>query len=631
MAKKSQIPTAAAATGRRRWRLLRFTLKWGLTFAIWGAVLSGVIIGYFAYDLPSLENAARVQSRPSVIILAADGSQIVETGDVTGVAVQAHDLPSFVVQAVIATEDRRFFDHFGLDLIGIARAFWVNARAGRIRQGGSTISQQAAKNLFLSPERTIRRKVREIILALWLEHEFTKDQILTIYLNRVYFGAGTYGIDAAARRYFGVPATRLNLHQAAVIAGLLKAPSRLNPLVNPAGAKKRARRVIHNMQAAGYLNAGTSRLETAQPLNFAKERAQQKFGRHFTDWVIEQLPDMVGSGARDVVVRTTLDPRLQALAEKQLKRHLARAGKNVGIGNGALVILGKDGAVLAMVGSRDYAKSQFNRAVQALRQPGSVFKPVVYLAGLRAGISPDTRLTDAPINIDGWKPRNHDGRFRGLITAAQGLAQSVNIIAVKIAERAGRSAVIKAARELGVSTDLPAHPSMALGAAEASLLEMTAVYAVFANGGIGVWAHGIKEIRTRDGDPIYRRAGGALGRVVNKTNAAAMNRMLAGVIQDGTGKAAAIGRPAAGKSGTSQGFRDAWFIGYTAELIAGVWMGNDNGRPMKRVTGGGAPARLWSAVMQKAHEGRPPRPLTGLGGKQPSARKRALQQWGSDG
>ena len=628
---KKPQQTSGPAPTRGRWRLLRFTLKWGLTLAIWGAVSVAVVIGYFAYDLPSVENAAKVQSRPSVTILAADGSEIAHIGDVSGVAVQVRELPYFVSQAVIATEDRRFYEHFGVDLIGIARAIWVNARAGRIRQGGSTISQQAAKNLFLTPERTIRRKVREIILALWLEHNFSKDQILTVYLNRVYFGAGAYGIDAAARRYFGVPATRLNLHQAAVIAGLLKAPSRLNPLVNPGGAKKRALTVIQNMRAAGYLTAGTSRLETARPLRFVKARARQKIGRHFTDWITEQLPDLVGSGVRDLVVRTTLDRRLQAMAEAQLGTHLARIGKAANIGNGALVILDGSGAVRAMAGSRDYAKSQFNRAVQALRQPGSVFKPVVYLAGLRAGITPETRMLDAPIDIDGWKPRNYDGRFRGFITAAEGLAKSVNIIAVKIAEKAGRGAVIEAARDLGLSTDLPAHASLALGAAEASLLEMTAAYAVFANGGTGVWAHGITEIRTKGGDVVYRRAGGGPGRVVSPENAAAMSRMLAGVIKSGTGKAAAIGRPAAGKTGTSQDFRDAWFIGYTADLITGIWMGNDNGKPMKRVTGGGAPARLWSKVMSLAHAGQPPRPLAGAGASQSSAWRRVLKNLSGGG
>jgi penicillin-binding protein 1A len=616
-------PQQAAAPGG--WRWLRFTLKWGLTLAIWGALFAALSVGYFAYDLPSVEGAAKVQSRPSVTILAADGTEIAQTGDVSGAAVQVRDLPFFVPQAVIATEDRRFYEHFGVDLIGIARAIWVNARAGRIRQGGSTISQQAAKNLFLTPERTIRRKVREIILALWLEHNFTKDQILTVYLNRVYFGAGAYGIDAAARRYFGVPATRLNLHQAAVIAGLLKAPSRLNPLVNPAAAKRRAKTVISNMLAAGYLTQGTSRLETARPLRFAQARARQKIGRHFTDWITEQLPDLVGAGARKVIVRTTLDPRLQALAEGQLKRYLARIGKASNIGNGALVMLGRDGAVRAMAGSRDYAKSQFNRAVQAMRQPGSVFKPVVYLAGLRAGIRPETRLNDAPIDIDGWKPRNYDGRFRGFITAAEGMAKSVNIIAVKIAEKAGRNRVIEAARDLGLSTDLPAHASLALGAAEVSLLEMTAAYAVFANGGTGVWAHGITEIRGQGGAVIYRRAGGGPGRVVSADNAAAMSRMLAGVIKSGTGKAAAIDRPAAGKTGTSQDFRDAWFIGYSADLITGIWMGNDNAKPMRQVTGGGAPARLWSKVMSKAHAGRPPRPLAGLDDQESSAWRRVLQ------
>ncbi len=607
---------------------MRFTLKWGLTLLIWGAVIGAVTVGYFAYGLPSLEDAGKLQRRPSVTILAADGSEIARTGDLSGVAVQVRDLPFYVAQAVIATEDRRFYNHFGIDLIGIARALWVNLRAGRIRQGGSTITQQAAKNLFLDPERTIKRKVREVLLALWLEQNFSKDQILTVYLNRVYFGAGAYGIDAAARRYFGVPAKRLSLHQAAVVAGLLKAPSRLNPLVNPDAAKKRARTVIANMRDAGYLTAITSKRETARPLRFQRAPSRRKIGRHFTDWIVEQLPDLVGAGARDVVVQTTLDPGLQRLAEVQLAAHMARAGKAAKIGNAALITLGGNGAVRAMVGSHDYAKSQFNRAVQALRQPGSAFKPVVYLAGLRAGITPATRLVDEPIDIGGWKPRNYDGRHRGAMTAADALAKSINSIAVKVAEKAGRRAVIEAARGLGLTTDLPSHPSLALGTAETTLLELTAAYAVFANGGTGVWAHGITEIRAVDGRVIYRRAGGGPGRVVSRQNAAAMNRMLAGVIKAGTGRAAAIGRPAAGKTGTSQDSRDAWFIGYTAELITGVWMGNDDGKPMRRVTGGGQPARLWAKVMSEAHKGRPPSPLAGMETPASSAWHRVLQKFG---
>ncbi|NQV57777.1 MAG: PBP1A family penicillin-binding protein, partial [Rhodospirillales bacterium] len=480
-----------------------------------------------------------------------------------------------------------------------------------IRQGGSTITQQAAKNLFLTPDRTFKRKIQEVLLALWLEHSFTKDQILTVYLNRVYFGAGAYGIDAAARRHFGVAAKQLTLYQAALIAGLLKAPTRLNPAVNPEGAKMRAHVVLGNMIAAGYLSQKTMKHEVTRPLRFVSVPQGQQMGRYFTDWIGERLTDLIGPVVGGVTVRTTLDTRLQGIAETELSKHLAAGGRAGSIGNGAVVVMSPSGAVRALVGGKSYAESQFNRATQALRQPGSAFKPIVYLAGLRAGLSPRTRLTDAPIEINGWKPRNYDGKYHGSMTLAEALSRSINTIAVKVSEKAGRAHVIKAARQLGLTTKLPAHPSLALGAGEVTPLELTAAYASFANGGRGVWAHGISDISDAKGNLIYRRQGGGPGRVVSESNAAAISQMLAGVIQHGTGTAAAIGRPAAGKTGTSQDFRDAWFVGYSADLVAGVWLGNDNNQPMKHVTGGGAPARLWRDVMVRAHAGMPLRPLAG--------------------
>ncbi len=594
-------------------RLVGFAAKWMVIAAIWGSVGLAVLLGYHAYDLPSVDKALLAQRRPAVTLLARDGSILASFGDTQGAAVRLGDLPVHLEQAVLATEDRRFRSHWGMDVIGLARAMMANLKAGRIVQGGSTITQQVAKNLFLSPSRTVRRKLRELLLALWLEHKFSKDQILTIYLNRVYLGAGTYGVEAAARKFFSRPAARLNLYQSALIAGLLKAPSRLNPQHDARAADRRARVVLANMVAAGFITpARAGRAGKGKARRAARPSRGAREGRYFADWIIEQLPGFVGPQAGDVSVLTTLDKRLQRIAQKKITRLMGGGAARVGATQLAFVALSPDGAVRAMVGGRDHAKSQFNRATQALRQPGSAFKPFVYLAALEAGLSPESRLIDGPVSIGDWQPRNYAGTYEGEVSLSHALAGSINTVAVKLAERTGRERVIGAARRLGLTTRLKATPSLALGTGEVTLIELVSAYGVLANGGTGVWAHGISEIRDRAGRLIYRRAGDGPGRVVEPRQVAAMNAMLSQVIEQGTGRAARLDRPAAGKTGTSQDFRDAWFIGYTADLVAGVWLGNDDGRPMKKVTGGGLPAHLWRDVMTGAHDGLPKRPLPGL-------------------
>ncbi len=603
----------------RPWRafawMFKKTLKWGTVAAVWAVIAFSLAAAWYASELPDVEEAFNATRRPTVTLLAADGSRLTTIGDVYGAPVKLRNLPPSLSQAVLATEDRRFYSHFGVDVIGLARAMMANIRARRIVQGGSTITQQVAKNLFLTPERTIKRKIQELLLALWLEHKFTKDQILTIYLNRVYMGAGTYGIEAAAAKYFGRPAATLSTYEAAMLAGLLKAPSRYNPLAHPDRAEARARQVLKNMAAAGYikpqdaLKAGKTAL-TARRL--AKTPDRSRLARHFTDWVLGQVPGYVNPGDRDIVVKTTLDPTLQRLAEAGVDKALYKHGAKAGISEAALVAIAPGGAVRAMVGGRNHAKSQFNRATQARRQPGSAFKPFVYLAGLEAGLRPGTVLVDEPVVIGQWRPRNFSKTHEGPVSLSDAMARSINTVAVKVAEHAGRDNVIGVARRLGLSGDFKRTPSLALGAQEVTLLELTQGYATFANGGAGVWAYGIEEILDRDGNLLYRRGGSGPGRVVSAAEVAAMNAMLAGVVTGGTGRAANIGRPQAGKTGTSQNFRDAWFLGFTADLVAGVWMGNDNGKPMKNVTGGGVPARLWRDFMISAHAGLPPRPLAGL-------------------
>ncbi len=613
---KGKAKKPAARTERRGfWRAIAWmsgkALKWGAVGAVWAVIAFAVLAAWYATELPDVDRAFNATRTPTVTLLAADGTELRTIGDVYGGPVSLGDLPSALADAVLATEDRRFYDHFGLDIIGLARAVVANLRAGRIVQGGSTITQQVAKNLFLTPERTLKRKVQELLLALWLEHKFTKDQILTIYLNRVYLGAGTYGVEAAARKYFHRPAARLTTYQAAMLAGLLKAPSRYNPNSHPARAKARTAQVLANMVAAGVL--GPKAAQAAKTGGAVRGPAPgPKKGRHFADWVLQQVSDYVNPGDRDLVVLTTLDPGLQRLAESGVKKALAKTGAKAGITEAALVAMTPSGAVRAMVGGRDYAKSQFNRATQARRQPGSAFKPFVYLAGLEAGLRPDSVLMDAPLAIDGWRPGNFTKTHAGPVSLADAFARSINTVAVRVAERAGRRRVIDTARRLGLAGDFKPTPSLALGVNEVSLLDLTQAYGPFANGGAGVWAYGIKEIRDGAGKLLYRRSGSGPGRVVAAPHVAAMNGMLARVISEGTGRAADINRPQAGKTGTSQHFRDAWFIGFTADLVAGVWMGNDDERPMKNVTGGGPPARLWRDFMKAAHRGLSPRALPGL-------------------
>ena len=596
-AKKAAKKSAPQRAGRGFFGGLFY---WGAVVSVWGVIVLGGVLAFYAYDLPDVDAAFAETRKPSVTVLAADGSELATVGDVYGAAVSVHDVPPSLPQAIMAIEDRRYRDHIGLDPIGLARAMWANIQAGRIVQGGSTITQQVAKNLFLTPDRTIKRKVQELLLALWLESKFTKDEIMTVYLNRVYLGSGAYGVDAAARRYFDVPASGLSTYQSAMIAGLLKAPSRLNPIADKKAADARARVVLGAMVAAGYLNDADAERARTERRDFVA-RVRGNGARYFVDWILDQVPDYV-SAERDIVVRTTLDPALQRAAERAVRDIVDAESK---VSQAAVVTMTPTGAVRAMVGGRAYGQSQFNRATQARRQPGSAFKPVVYLAALEAGLSPDTVMEDAPISVGNWSPVNFSGSYAGPMRLDHALAGSVNTVAVRVARHAGWGNVAKTARRLGITGDVPANPSIALGSAEVSLIDMTSVYAVFANGGHGVWPYAIEEIAGRDGQVLYRREGGGPGRVVKASDAAAMNRMLAAVIAEGTGRKAALDRPAAGKTGTSQNHRDGWFVGFTANTVTGVWMGNDDGSPAGHLTGGGAPARLWQLVMTAAERDRP--------------------------
>jgi len=606
MAKKAA--PSKQAPKRRRWPW--FMLRWSLVLASWSVLVGLIFLGWLAYDLPDVSRLNEIRKQPSITLLADDGTVIASYGDLYGVSLRLEDLPPYLPEAVLATEDRRFYGHFGLDPVGLARAAYVNIRDWKLSQGGSTITQQLAKNVFLTPARTIRRKGQEMLLALWLERNFSKDQILTLYLNRVYFGAGAYGVDAAARKFFGKSATQVTPYEAAMLAGLLRAPSLFNPVNDRKTADARARLVLDNMVAADYLTE-TKAATIAEHRDAATSYAASGHpGRHFADWVVDQISSYVGFVDRDLVVVTTLDTRLQAIAEAELTKLLNETGPESNVGQAALVTLSPDGAVRAMVGGRDYGGSQFNRATQSLRQPGSAFKPFVFLAGFENGLMPDSAMFDGPIKIGTWQPRNYKDDYRGDVSLREAFARSLNSVAVQVSERIGRKKVVEAARRLGITAELTPGPSIALGSSGVSLLELTGAYATFDNLGNGVWPRGIEQIRDRDGALLYQREGSGPGPVVEAQPVIDMLDVMTAVVRSGTGRAAKeIRRPAAGKTGTGQDFRDAWFIGFTAELVTGVWMGNDDNSPMKQVTGGSLPTLLWRNFMARALEGAPARPL----------------------
>lgn len=583
----------APARRRKAPRLLR----WTVSLLVWGMVAGFAALLWFAWDLPRPEEALATTRRPSVTLTATDGSLLATSGDLYGETVRLRDLPAHVPAAFIAIEDRRFRDHGGLDLIGVGRALVANVTAGRVVQGGSTLTQQLAKNLFLTPERSLRRKVQEALLALWLEHRFTKDELLTIYLNRVYLGAGTFGVDAAARLYFGVPAQRLTPGQAAVLAGLPKAPSRLNPRVNPSAAVARAVEVLEAMVETGALPAAAA-LQEAERIRFPP--APSRDAGWFADWVRDGMADRAPRNT-DLLLRTTLDPRLQAAVEARLEALLAGPGRAAGVRQGAIVALdAATGAVRAMAGGRDYRTSPFNRATQARRQPGSAFKPFVFLAAIEAGARPDDLVADGPLTLGGWSPGNGTWRSRGEITLEDALAHSVNTAAVRLLQRAGGPRPVAAVAErLGLPGPFPREASLALGTTEVTLLDLVAAYAAFGNGGHRVTPFGIAEARA-EGRAVPWTTPPRTAAIAPDT-AEAMRRMMAATVARGTGRAAAPpGIAVAGKTGTTQDNRDAWFIGLAGGLAMGVWLGNDDATPMDGVAGGGLPARLFRDILEAA-------------------------------
>jgi len=591
----------------RSWRYVAFFLL------AWIVIIGGVLYARWASDLPDVSQLMAKAAGHDITILDDKGRFIARSGLTQGAMVDSRSLPPYVSNAFIAIEDRRFRHHWGIDPTGLLRAARANLLEGRVVQGGSTITQQLAKNLFLKPDRTFERKIQEAALALYLEAHYSKDDILTLYLNRVYFGAGVYGIDAASERFFNKHANKLSLVEAAMLAGSLKAPAKYNPLANADASANRATVVLASMQDAGFIN-GAERAEAQA----TRPRVVRNWGTpssgYFVDWVLANLSEEIGETDEPVIVETTLDVDLQEKAERSVGAALAQQGAAMNAGEAALVAMTPNGEIRAMVGGRSYSETPFNRVTDAWRQPGSSFKPFVYLAAFEHGYTADSLMRDGPVTIGKkWRPGNYEGHYEGQITLTRAFAKSSNVVAAQLAYAVGPRVVVDTAHRVGIRSNLVAMPSIALGTSVVTPLELTQAYAAFANGGVRVSAFGVTRIRTKSGKVLYQRRGTGLGRVMSPENAAAVTRLMSEVVASGTGKAAKLdGRDDAGKTGTTQDFRDAWFIGFSADYVCGVWFGNDDSSPMKHVTGGTLPARLFKSFMDDAEQGLPPRPLAGL-------------------
>ncbi|MDR7036962.1 penicillin-binding protein 1A [Methylobacterium sp. BE186] len=584
----------------------------GIVLGLWAVIGVAGLVAYHASQLPPIDQLAVPKRPPNIAILASDGSLLANRGETGGRVVSIKELPPYLPRAFVAIEDRRFYSHLGVDPVGIARAIGQNLTRRGVAQGGSTLTQQLAKNLFLTPERSASRKIQEAILALWLEHKYTKDEILELYLNRVYFGAGAYGVEAAAQRYFGKPAKSVSLAEAAMLGGLVQAPSRLAPNRNLPAAQTRAAQVLAAMQDLGFAKPQDVKVALAQPARPASSRGGGS-ANYVADLVMDVLDDYVPKFDSDIVVQTTVDTGLQAAAEKALVDELNAKGGRYNVGQGALVSMRPDGAIRALIGGRDYAQSQFNRATTAKRQPGSSFKPFVYLAAVERGATPDTVREDAPIKIGNWQPENYSHQYEGAVTLRTALALSLNTVAVRLGQEVGPKSVVQTAQRLGITSPLQANGSIALGTSEVTPLEMVGAYGAFANGGTGVIPYVVATVKGTDGKLLYKRGEGGLGRVIDPNAVGMMNAMMHETFVIGTAKKGDIpGWDLAGKTGTSQDFRDAWFIGYSGTLVTGIWLGNDDSEPTKKASGGNLPVEIWKSYMTVALKGQAPVPLPGM-------------------
>lgn len=597
--KKSATKKTSASKKRKNnkhksskfWQICKSAFYLGLIIFL---LLAGYV-GYCYLTMPNIQNAVSRTREPSTIIMAENGNDIAKFGHVYAKVIAPDNLPKNLTDAIISTEDHRFYKHFGFDIWGFSRAAAANIFHQRYAQGASTITQQVAKNIFLTPNKNVKRKVQELLLALWLEQKLSKNQIMALYLNRVYFGSGLYGAEAAANWYFNKSAYDLNLHEAAILAGLLKAPSRYNPIWHRDKALERATVVLRGMQKHGFITEKQYQEALQQPIGNGQQY-RVAGGKHFAQYVYDEVNEKLGERGDDIVVSTTLDQRLQETAERVLQQKIIAAqGQNVS--EGAVVILDKTGAVKAMVGGVNYNQSQFNRAVQAKRQAGSAFKPFVYITALQYGFNPNSIVSDAPIRIGKWQPENYNKKYAGDVSLTYALANSLNAATVILSKELYLKDIAANAQKMGIHTPLNVTPAMVLGTNNVRVIDMAAAYTVMANGGHEVHPYAINEIATTDGRQIYVRQAETLINILEPNVVRNISVMLEDVINQGTGRRAKLPIFAAGKTGTTQNYRDAWFIGWTNKYIAAVWVGNDDEKPMHKVGGGNLPAEIWHDIM----------------------------------
>ena len=589
----------ASSTSPRAKGMFVKTLKWGLALGFLALVSLGIAVAVAMASLPDYQQLTRRSDLGQMVrVRAADGTLLVSLGPSFGRWLSYDEIPATMRTAMIAVEDRRFRSHLGVDPIGMARSVKVRLDTGHWRQGGSTITQQLARNIFLTNSRTFGRKVKEGILALAIEQKFSKDQILELYLNRVYFGGGAYGIDAASRTFFGHGAERLSLGEAAIIAGLVKAPSNYSPTADVEAARGRASVVLNSMVENGFLPASAA--ASVDPAEIkVQATAKQDSVRYFTDWALPQLDTLIDETSEPIDVWTTLDPGMQSSANRAINANTPKGAQ------GALVSLDRDGAVRAMIGGRDYVDSIYNRATQAERQPGSAWKLFVYLAALESGMKPEDTVVDEPVTIDGWTPRNSTRTHLGPVSLRQAFSRSINTISAKIGEALGFGTIADMARRFGISGSISTYPSMVLGTSEVRLIDMTKAFAAVQNHGVSVMPYAIRKVVTADGRLLYQHQSTEERVLVAPWVAAEMTDLLQSAVMSGTGRAAQIGRPVAGKTGTTTSNKDGWFIGFSSGLTTGVWMGRDDAQRVGGLQGGTAPARAFSDFMKAAVAKRP--------------------------
>lgn len=596
--RRSDPDRGARPAGGALSRWFRRLIVWGFSFALLGVIALSIAVAVTARSLPSYEKLKSSQAGQMIVVRAADGTEIVTLGPSYGKWLPIGQIPAVMKDAMVSVEDRRFQDHWGVDPLGIARSFWVRVESGYWRQGGSTITQQLARNIFLNNNKTFGRKLREAVLALALEQKFSKDQILELYLNKVYFGGGAYGVDSASRKFFGHPGTELSIGEAAIIAGLVKAPSRYSPTADAKAAVERATVVLNVLQANGTITAAQAASVDLESVKLAKEEAHDS-ARYFTDWALPQLDLILPENDQPIEVWTTLDMGMQRAATAAVQANVPKGTQ------GALVSLDRDGAVLAMVGGTDYATSNYNRAVSAMRQPGSAWKLFVYLAALENGYTPEDRVVDQPVTIDGWSPRNSGGTYAGEIDVRTAFAYSKNTVAAQLGQEVGFGAVASMARRFGITTPINTLPSMVLGTSDVRLIDMTRAFAAVSAKGSSVTPYGIRKVTTTDGEVLYQHRSESAQSLVPPYVAAGITDLLQSAVATGTGRAAQIGRPVAGKTGTTSSNKDGWFLGFSSGITTGLWMGRDDAKAVPGLQGGTAPARAFAAYMRYATARRP--------------------------